>query len=89
MRQRATVGAPWARLLHLGHKPAAVATMFSVTEQAIYRWRRRYREGGLAGLANQPKGQPQRKADDAYLKAMEEMLVQEPDAFVTISPSGP
>jgi transposase len=74
VRQRATA----IRLLHLGHKPAAVAAMFLVSEQAIYQWHRRYREGGLAALVNQPKGRPQRKADDAYLQAMEETLAQEP-----------
>jgi transposase len=74
VRQRATA----IRLLHLGHKPAAVAAMFSVTEQAVYQWHRRYREGGIAALANQPKGRPKRRADDAYLQAMEATLAQEP-----------
>lgn len=39
VRQRATA----IRLLHLDHKPAAVAALLSVTEQAIYQWHRRYR----------------------------------------------
>lgn len=74
VRQRATA----IRLLHLGHKPAAVAQMLSVTEQAVYQWHRRYRQGGLAALANQPKGRPRRKADDAYLQTLENTLAQEP-----------
>lgn len=77
VRQRVTA----IHLLHLGHKPAAVATMLSVTEQAVYQWHRRYRQGGLVALANQPKGRPQRKADDAYLQAMEATLAQEPSAL--------
>jgi transposase len=77
VRQRATA----IHLLHLGHKPAAVGAMLSVTEQAIYQWHRRYRQGGLAALANQPKGRPQRKADAAYLQLLEATLAQEPSVF--------
>lgn len=61
------------RLLHLSRKPTAVAVKFSVSEEAVYRWHRRYREVGLAALANPPKGRPRRKADDIYRQAMAEM----------------
>lgn len=77
VRQRATA----VHLLHLGHKPAAVAVMLSVTEQAVYQWHRRYRQGGLVALANQPKGRPKRKADDAYIQALEATLDQEPSVL--------
>ncbi len=77
VRQRATA----IHLLHLGHKPAAVAAMLSVTEQAIYQWHRRYRQGGVEALANQPKGRPKRKADTAYLQRLDETLAQEPSVF--------
>lgn len=74
VRQRATA----IHLLHLGHKPAEVATMLTVTEQAVYQWHRRYRQGGLAALANRAKGRPKRKADVAYLETLEATLAQEP-----------
>jgi transposase len=77
VRQRATA----IHLLHLGHKPAEVATMLAVTEQAIYQWHRRYRQGGVTALANQPKGRPKRKADDTYRQALATALDQEPSVF--------
>lgn len=77
VRQRVTA----VHLLHLGHKPAAVATMLSVTEQAVYQWHRRYRQGGIAALANQPKGRPETQADAAYLQTLEATLEHEPSAL--------
>jgi transposase len=74
VRQRATA----VHLLHLGHKPAAVAKMFSVTVQAIYQWHHRFTQAGIEGLANQPKGRPKAKADAAYRQALETTLASEP-----------
>jgi len=55
IRHRATA----IRLLHLGHKPEAVAEMMAVAASTIWTWHRRYRAEGLDGLANQPKsGRP-------------------------------
>jgi transposase len=74
MRQRATA----VHLLHLGHKPAAVAPMLSVTVQAIYQWYHRFIQAGVEGLANQPKGHRQAKADATYRQAIEQTLASEP-----------
>lgn len=77
VRQRATV----IRLLHLGHKPVAVAEQQMVSVPTIYNWHRLWRENGLAGLVNQPrKGRPP-KASETYCKKLEEMLEKEPSEF--------
>lgn len=74
VRQRATA----VHLLHLKHEPPEVGEMLSVTEQAIYHWYHRFIQGGIEGLANQPKGRPKAKADAAYRQAIEETLASEP-----------
>jgi transposase len=74
VRQRATA----VHLLHLGHKPPAVAQMLSVTVQAIYHWYHRFIQAGVDGLANQPKGHRKAKADAGYRQALEQTLACEP-----------
>ena len=74
VRQRATA----VHLLHLGHEPAAVGAMLSVTMQAIYQWYHRFIQAGVAGLANQPKGHRKAKADAPYRQALEQTLASEP-----------
>jgi transposase len=74
VRQRATA----VHLLHLGHEPAAVGQMVSVTVQAIYQWYHRFIRAGVEGLANHPKGRPQAKADADYRQQMEQTLATEP-----------
>jgi transposase len=74
VRQRATA----VHLLHLGHEPAAVAAILSVTVQAIYQWYHRFIQAGVEGLANQPKGRPKAKADAAYRQVLEQTLASEP-----------
>ena len=51
VRQRATV----IRLLHLGHKPEAVAEQQMVSVPTIYNWHKLWREQGIEGLANKPR----------------------------------
>ena len=74
VRQRATA----VHLLHLGHQPAAVAHLLSVSVQAIYHWYHRFIQAGIEGLANQAKGRPKAKADGAYRQALEQTLASEP-----------
>jgi len=74
VRQRATA----IRLLHLGYAPEEVSDQLEVSKPSVYNWHRRYREGGLDGLANQPKGRPKRKADEAYYQELEAALDQDP-----------
>lgn len=77
VRQRATV----IRLLHLGHKPEAVAEQQMVSVPSIYNWHRLWREKGIEGLANLPrKGRPA-KATEVYCRKLEEVIEQEPSAF--------
>jgi len=77
VRQRATA----IRLLHLGYKPEEVSEQLAVSTPSIYNWHRRYREGGVDGLANQPKGHPKRKADASYCQELETALEIDPEAL--------
>jgi len=74
VRQRATV----IRLLHLGHKPEAVAEQQMVSVPTIYNWHRLWREQGLEGLANKPKTGRPSKATDEYCRKLEEVLDKDP-----------
>jgi putative transposase len=73
-RQRATA----IRLLHLGHKPEAVAEMVAVAVSTIWTWHRRYRAEGLAGLANKPKSGRPAKTDANYLDEVERAIDTDP-----------
>ena len=77
VRQRATA----IRLLALGQKPAEVAESLTVQPTSVYSWFHRFRQDGLEGLANQPKGRPKRKADEAYCRALEEAIEHDPDEY--------
>lgn len=74
VRQRATA----IRLLHLGYKPEAVASMVAVAPSTIWNWHRRYRADGLVGLANRAKSGRPAKADADYLVEMERALATDP-----------
>lgn len=74
VRQRAIA----IRLLHLGHVPEAVAEMLAVAPSTIWTWHRRYRAGGLSGLANRAKSGRPAKADDQYLAEVEAALDTNP-----------
>ena len=74
VRQRATA----IRLLHLGHKPEAVAEMFAVAASTIWNWHRRFRSSGLAGLTNQAKSGRPPKATGNYLDAVAQALALDP-----------
>jgi transposase len=77
VRQRATV----IRLLHLGHKPEAVAEQQMVSVPTIYNWHKLWREKGIEGLANKPKTGRPSKATEAYCRKLEEMLEKEPAEY--------
>jgi transposase len=74
VRQRATA----IRLLHLGHKPEAVAAMVAVGHSTVWSWHLRYRAAGLAGLANKPKSGRPSKADAHYLAEVERAMDADP-----------
>lgn len=53
-----------------GHKPGQVAKQLGVSRQCIYKWVRRWREEGRAGLADcssRPKTSPTRTPDEVEL----------------------
>jgi transposase len=77
VRQRASV----IRLLHLGHKPEAVAEQQMVSVPTIYNWHRLWREQGLEGLANKAKTGRPSKATEAYCQKLEELLEKDPAEF--------
>jgi hypothetical protein len=77
VRQRATA----MRLLHLDHSPEAVAEMLAVAPSSVWNWHRRWRSGGLNGLANISKSGRPRKADANYLRVLDQALNTEPSAL--------
>jgi len=77
VRQRSTV----IRLLHLGHKPEAIAEMQAISIPTVYGWLKRWQQNGIEGLANRPKSGRPAKADEGYSQALERVLEQEPKAF--------
>ncbi len=77
VRQRCTA----IHLLHLGHKPEAVAQMQVVSVPTIYDWIKRWQQEGIEGMANKPKPGRPRKTDDPYVQALEDTLAQEPKAL--------
>lgn len=77
VRQRATA----IRLLHLGHSPEGVAEMLAVAPSSIWNWHRRWRGGGIDGLANAAKSGRPAKADGNYLRVLEQALDSEPSAL--------
>ena len=77
VRQRAMA----IRLLHLGHKPEAVAEQQLVSVPTIYNWHKLWREQGIEGLANKPKTGRPMKATEAYCQKLEEMLEKDPSEY--------
>lgn len=74
VRQRAIA----LRLLHLGHKPEAVAEMVAITANTIWTWHRRWRKEGIAGLADRERPGRKSKADDAYVQQLDTALKSDP-----------
>jgi putative transposase len=74
VRQRAIA----IRLLHLGHKPEAVAQVVLVSANTVWVWHRRYRQAGLAGLQDQPRSGRPNKADADYIAQLEHLLDTDP-----------
>ena len=66
------------RLLHLGHSAAEVAEMLAVSLPTVYNWVRGWRQGGVEGLARQPKQRIERKADETYCQELEKALDSDP-----------
>ena len=77
VRQRAMA----IRLLHLGHKPEAVAEQQLVSLPTIYNWHKLWREQGVEGLANKKKPGRPAKATEVYCQKLEEILEKEPSAY--------
>lgn len=77
VRQRAIA----IRLLHLGHSPETVAEMLAVAPSSVWNWHRRWRRGGIGGLANAAKSGRPAKADGNYLRVLEQALDTEPSAL--------
>jgi transposase len=74
VRQRAEA----IRLLDLDRTKEEVAEEMEVTIQSIYNWVHRWLEGGLEGLANEPRPGRKPKADETYRQALAKALEQDP-----------
>ncbi len=55
--------------------------MLSVKEGSIYNWHRRWRETGIAGLANRPKSGRRPKANEAYCQQLEAAVETDPQSL--------
>jgi transposase len=66
------------RLLHEGQKPKDVAKLMSVSQPTVYDWYHRWQENKLEGLANKPKSGRKRKATDAYISLLKQVIEQDP-----------
>src|SRR5512144_2535299 len=75
---------PYARLLaarrvEQGHKPAEVAKQLGVSRQTVYKWARRYRAEGEAGLADRssrPRTCPRRTPEAMELAIVSARLAE-------------
>lgn len=75
---------PYARLLaarrvEQGHKPAEVAKQLGVSRQTVYKWARRYRAEGEAGLADRssrPRTSPTRTPENVELAIVAARLTE-------------
>jgi transposase len=74
VRQRAIA----LRLLHLGHKPEAVAEMVAITANTIWTWHRRWRKEGIDGLADRKRPGRKSKADGDYVQQLDTALKSDP-----------
>lgn len=74
VRQRAHI----IRLLHKGHKPEAVAELLSISRGQVYWWHQRWREEGLAGLADKARSGRPPVGGEAYRAKLLEVLETNP-----------
>jgi len=65
-------------LLHQGHTVPEVGKMVAASRASIQNWHKRWREGGLAALANQPIPGRKPKANQTYQAALEQTLASDP-----------
>ncbi|MEO0133011.1 MAG: IS630 family transposase [candidate division WOR-3 bacterium] len=77
VRQRCIV----IRLLHLGYKPEQVAEMQAVSKPTVYGWFKRWKQGGVEGLATKPRSGRPAKATPEYARLLAEVLDKEPQEF--------
>ena len=69
------------RLLHKGYPPEEVAELLSISVGQVYWWWRRWREEGLAGLADKPRQGRPTVANEEVLKAVQEVIETDPQAL--------
>jgi transposase len=61
-----------------GKSPREVARQVGVTYLTVYKWRRRFRRDGIAGLQDAPRPGPERKYDSSTEKRILAMLDKKP-----------
>lgn len=65
----------------LGWEVAAITAWSGRTEATVRRWLGAFRAGGVAALADAPRAGRPRRADDAYLAALEAAVETDPRAL--------
>lgn len=69
------------RLLHHGHTPESAGQWVAASRASVQNWHRRWREGGLDALANQPPPGRPPKATPTYREVLEQTLDTDPHAL--------
>jgi transposase len=69
------------KMLHEGQSPKEVAQFMSVSLPNVYSWYHRWQENKVEGLAKRPKSGRPRKTNQAYIKALEEAIEQDPQTL--------
>jgi transposase len=65
----------------MGHKPEQVAEMQAVSKPTIYGWVKRWKQGGIDGLATKPRCGRPAKATDEYGQVLADVIEKEPHEF--------
>jgi transposase len=77
VRERARI----IRLLHQGHPHEEIAELLSISRGQVYWWAKRWREEGLAGLADRPRSGRPPIGDEALLAQLEKVIETDPQAL--------
>lgn len=66
------------RLLHMGRKPSEVAEILNVVPATVYNWHERFREGGVASLADEERSGRPHLATPEYCQTLEQVIETDP-----------
>lgn len=80
-RPEVRIRAAAIHMLYKGLTQTEAGELLDVSRTTVFYWRVRWLEGGIEGLADQPRSGRPAKADTAYIQALEQCLQQDPHTF--------